>query len=91
MTPNGRVFLTSIDWIASQKAERAWLAPRLHASDRIAAACDERLLTPAWLQCRARQGEGRGGAVARAPHVLVANLPACSLLPLARPALKPLP
>lgn len=47
VSPYGRVFLTSIDWIPSQKADRAWLAPRLNASDRIAAACDGRLLTPA--------------------------------------------
>ena len=38
VSPYGRVFLTSVDWIPSQKADRAWLKPRLHASDRVAAA-----------------------------------------------------
>nr|WP_321360524.1 hypothetical protein [uncultured Hyphomonas sp.] len=48
VTPNGRVFLTSIDWIPSQKAEREWLAPSTHRSDRLAAACDGRAAAPAY-------------------------------------------
>nr|WP_321361198.1 hypothetical protein [uncultured Hyphomonas sp.] len=70
VSPYGRVFLTSIDWIPSQQADRAWLAPRPYASDRVAAACDERLLTPAWLQCLMRPGEGCGVTVARAPVLM---------------------
>ncbi|WP_273184122.1 hypothetical protein [Hyphomonas adhaerens] len=85
VSPYGRVFLTSVDWIPSQKADRAWLKPRLHASDRVAAACDGRLLTPAWLQCLVRPGRGRGGADAWAPSILTpapCSRPAAGLLPL---------
>jgi len=44
---NGRVYLYSIDWIPGQKKDRDGLAPRAHASDRHAAACDGRAFTPA--------------------------------------------
>jgi hypothetical protein len=46
VTPNGRVFLTSIDWMPSQKTERIF--PK-SANDRLAAACDGRLFAPQYL------------------------------------------
>ncbi|MEZ6002451.1 hypothetical protein [Hyphomonas sp.] len=48
VTPNLRVYLVSIDWIPGQKAERDWLKPRAHSSDRLAAACDGRAAAPAY-------------------------------------------
>ncbi len=47
VSPNGRVFLTSIDWLPSQKTERARLAPPVHFTNRLAAACDGRAFSPA--------------------------------------------
>jgi len=47
VTPNGRVFLASIDWIPGQKRERK---PVVHSSDRLAAACDGRAATPEYLR-----------------------------------------
>ncbi|MEZ5987429.1 MAG: hypothetical protein R3B94_15915, partial [Hyphomonas sp.] len=44
VSPNGRVFLTSIDYVPGQKFE-----PK-PASDRLAAACDGRLFTPQYLR-----------------------------------------
>jgi hypothetical protein len=44
VTPNGRVFLTSIDYVPGQKPE---LKP---ANDRLTAACDGRLFTPKYLR-----------------------------------------
>ncbi len=45
VSPNGRVFLTSIDWMPSQKAARDWLTPP-HTSARLVAACDGSALRP---------------------------------------------
>ena len=50
VSPNGRVFLTSIDWMPSQKSGRDWLIPSSHKTDRLAAACDGRAATPAYAQ-----------------------------------------
>jgi hypothetical protein len=47
VTPNGRVFLTSIDWVPGQKKERSFPKP---ANDRLAAACDGRAFTPEYLR-----------------------------------------
>ena len=47
VSPNGRVFLTSIDWIPSQKKERTFPKP---ANDRLAAACDGRLFVPGYVR-----------------------------------------
>lgn len=44
---NGRVFLTSIDWLPGQKTERDWLKPSPHFNDRLTAACDGRASVPA--------------------------------------------
>ena len=47
VTPNGRVFLTSIDWMPGQKKERVLPKP---ANDRLAAACDGRAFMPQYLR-----------------------------------------
>jgi hypothetical protein len=47
VSPNGLVFLTSIDWMPGQKKERVLPKP---ANDRLAAACDGRLFTPDYLR-----------------------------------------
>jgi hypothetical protein len=49
LTDNLRVYLVSIEWMPGQKAERAWLKPRAHVNDRLAAACDGRAAAPAYL------------------------------------------
>jgi hypothetical protein len=46
VSPNGRVFLTSIDYVPGQKTERTFPKP---VNDRLAAACDGRLFTPQYL------------------------------------------
>ena len=48
ITPCGRVFITSIDWIPSQKVEREWLKAPAHLSERLAAALDGSAFTPAY-------------------------------------------
>jgi hypothetical protein len=48
ITPCGRVFITSIDWIPSQKADREWLKAPAHANARLAAALDGRAFLPAY-------------------------------------------
>ena len=50
ITPNGRVFLTSIHFGLKDKAAREWLKPREHFNDRLAAACDGRAFAPAYLR-----------------------------------------
>ena len=48
VTPCGRVFIASIDWIANQKSAPALLKPALHPNKRIAAALSGELLQPAY-------------------------------------------
>ncbi|RMF04617.1 MAG: hypothetical protein D6773_06200 [Alphaproteobacteria bacterium] len=48
VTPWGRVFLASIDWIPGQAEAPAWLKPAAHPNDRIAAALDGRLFAPVY-------------------------------------------
>lgn len=79
VSPCGRVFLTSIDWVPSQKADRAWLTPRPHASDRVAAACDGRLLAPSHLQIIAYPDKGHDGPGAWAPPIVTP--PPAGILP----------
>ena len=50
VSPNCRVFLVAIDWIPGQKSERVSLKPCTHFNDRLAAACDGRAATPAYLR-----------------------------------------
>jgi hypothetical protein len=52
VTPCGRVFITSIDWVPGQKAERAWLKPAAHSNARLAAALDGRAFLPAYTQLK---------------------------------------
>ncbi|MCA8892124.1 MAG: hypothetical protein KDA56_09965 [Hyphomonas sp.] len=59
VTDNLRVYVVSIEWMPGQKTERAWLNPAGYSSDRLAAACDPRGYTPAYLRLKPRPwGEG---------------------------------
>ena len=62
VSPNCRVFLVAIDWIPGQKSERVSLKRCTHFNDRLAAACDGRAATPAFLcnpAIREPSGQGR--------------------------------
>ncbi|MEZ6001514.1 hypothetical protein [Hyphomonas sp.] len=61
VSPFGRVFLTSIDWIPGQKADRISLKSCTHFNDRLAAACDGRAATPAYLRNPAISDTSRQG------------------------------
>lgn len=50
VTPCGRVFITSIDWISSQKADREWLKARAHSNARLAAALDGSAFLPVYTE-----------------------------------------
>ena len=49
VTPCGRVFLVSIDWVPEQKTP-VWLKPAAHPNDRIAAALDGRAFVPDYVR-----------------------------------------
>jgi hypothetical protein len=59
VSPNGRVFLTSIDWMPGQKKERVLPKP---TNGRLAAACDGRAFAPDYLRLNPLS-LGRGGGV----------------------------
>ena len=59
VTPCGRVFLVSIDWVPGQKTDREWLKPAAHANPRLAAALDGSFLTPAYTLISAHPGARR--------------------------------
>jgi hypothetical protein len=81
LTDNLRVYLVSIEWMPGQKAERAWLKPRAHVNDRLAAACDGRAAAPAYLHLQPLslgrgvgvRGKGASASAVRAdmayPHI----------------------
>ncbi|WP_273418438.1 hypothetical protein, partial [Hyphomonas adhaerens] len=48
VSPNGRVFLTSIDWMPSQKRERLSLTPSPYPNARLAAACNGTAMQPSY-------------------------------------------
>ncbi len=79
VTPNGRVFLTSIDWVPGQKSDHTFPKP---ANDRLTAACDGRLFTPQYLRLQPLSlGRGvgvRGNRVAAC--TALAETP-CPLIP----------
>jgi hypothetical protein len=50
VTPCGRVFLTSIDWIPGQTEAPDWLQPAAHPNARLAAALDGRAFLPAYTE-----------------------------------------
>ena len=66
VTPCGRVFLSSIDWVPGQTSEREWLKPAAHPNTRIAAALDGSAFTPAYSLLSAHPGESRGPVPQRA-------------------------
>ena len=49
VTPWGRIFITSIDWVPGQEAPR-WIEPPAHPNAHIATALDGRAFTPAYVQ-----------------------------------------
>ena len=52
VTPCGRVFLASIDWLPGQTEAPVWLKPATHANARIAAALSGELMAPEGLRTR---------------------------------------
>jgi hypothetical protein len=52
VTPCGRAYITSIDWIPSQKADREWLKAPVHSNARLAAALDGRAFVPAYARSK---------------------------------------
>ncbi|HAE25903.1 MULTISPECIES: hypothetical protein [Hyphomonas] len=65
VTPNGRVFLASIDWLPSQKKAREWLTPPSHPCERLASVCG-RAYMPAYAALGVQtEGTGAGPASAR--------------------------
>ena len=76
ITPNGRVFLTSIHFGLKDKAAKEWLKPRAHSSDRLAAACDGRAAVPAFAQYCAQPSACREIAASYRPsHSMACVLP----------------
>lgn len=49
VTPCGRVFITSIDWIPGKTEAPVWLKPAAHSSARLAAALDGSAFTPVYI------------------------------------------
>jgi len=52
ITPCGRVFITSIDWIPGQTEPPVWLKPAAHSNARLAAALDGSAFTPAYARLK---------------------------------------
>ncbi|WP_375208950.1 hypothetical protein, partial [Hyphomonas jannaschiana] len=80
VTDNLRVYLVSIEWMPGQKTERAWLKPREHFNDRLAAACDRRAAAPAYLHLQpllpGEKGLGmRGNALSACTALAAATSP----------------
>nr|WP_321361637.1 hypothetical protein [uncultured Hyphomonas sp.] len=76
VTDNLRVYLVSIDWVPGQKADRDWLKPRAHSSDRLAAACDGRLFMPTYTAlCAEPHDVAIAPAVHRIAQTCILNLP----------------
>lgn len=72
VTPCGRVWLTSIDWIPGQAAQ-AWLAPA-HPNARIAAALDGRWATAKPLSLASARERGRAGSASAVRAAMPAPL-----------------
>ena len=85
VTPYGRVFITSIDWVPGQEAPR-WLEPPAHPNARIAAALDGRAFTPEYIRLQPLSlGRGVGvrgqGVSARADSAATPRALTLVLLP----------
>ena len=52
VTPCGRVFLTSIDWLPGQTEAPVWLKPAAHPNARLAAALDGSAFVPAYARLK---------------------------------------
>lgn len=62
VSPNGRVFLASIDWIPGQKKRRVHLQPAAYSNARLADACNGKAYAPTHittLSISAHPGAGR--------------------------------
>ncbi len=92
VTSNGRVFLTSIDWMPGQKTERTFRKP---TNDRLAAACDGRLFTPEHLRRQpllpGEKGLGMRGKGISASAIRAATLRPLTPTPLPRERGLPVP
>jgi hypothetical protein len=64
ITPCGRVFLTSIDWLPGQTEAPVWLKPAAHPNARLAAALDGRAFVPAYARFKPLLPKGEGSAPA---------------------------
>ena len=78
VTPCGRVFITSIDWIPGQTEAPDWLQPAAHPNARLAAALDGSAFAPDYIELNPLR-----------PDFVEAN--ALRSLPLASPRQKGLP
>jgi hypothetical protein len=89
VSPNGRVFLTSIDWVPGQKSELK------STNDRLAAACDGRLFAPEHLRRQplllGEKGLGMRGKGVSASAIRAATLPPLTPTPLPRERGLPVP
>lgn len=78
VSPNGIVYLSSIDWIPGQKNEREHLKPATHLSARLADACSGRAYAPGYTTnstISAHRGKGR----APGRHGLLSVVPGAGL------------
>jgi hypothetical protein len=85
VSPNGRVFLTSIDYVPGQKKAHTFPKP---ANDRLAAACDGRAFTPDYLRLQplllGEKGLGMRGKGISASAIRAATLRPLTPTPLPR-------
>ena len=70
VTPYGRVFIMSIDWVPGQTEAPVWLKAPVHSSARLAAALDGSAFLPAYTQLKplllGEKGVGMRGSEASA-------------------------
>ncbi|HPF24480.1 MAG TPA: hypothetical protein PK417_13420 [Hyphomonas sp.] len=82
VTPYGRVFLASIDWVPGQTEAPVWAKPALHENKRIAAALSGELMLPEALRNMPELFGVFPGCVRAIPACVRACLRAPSGLPL---------
>ena len=72
VTPCGRVFIASIDWLPGQTEVPAWLKPAAHPNARVAAALDGRMMQSKpllpWEKGLGMRGEGIAASAAHAEN-----------------------
>jgi len=77
VTPYGRVFLASIEWVPGQTEAPAWAKPALHENKRIAAALSGELMLPEGL----RNLPEEFGVLSRCVRAIPARVRACLRAP----------